>query len=109
MVCLAPQLFLLGYLDANAGAAQSSSFHLAHLVLQPLPCGMSFPPQLPVSALPSGLDECFFYNSVVVGLPYSSISWQFWLFFVFKFVVCLLVVRGGTVCLPMLPSWPEVL
>ena len=30
-------------------------------------------------------------------------------FFVFKFVVVLLlVVRGGTVCLPMPPSWPEV-
>ena len=30
--------------------------------------------------------------------------------FVFKFVVVrLLVVRGGTVCLPMPPSWLEVL
>ena len=31
-------------------------------------------------------------------------------FFVFKFVaVLVLVVRGGTVCLPTPPSWPEVL
>ena len=31
------------------------------------------------------------------------------MFFVFKFVtVLLLVVGGGTVCLPMLPSWLEV-
>ena len=31
------------------------------------------------------------------------------LVFVFKFVVVLLlVVQGGTVCLPMPPSWPEV-
>ena len=33
---------------------------------------------------PTGLDECFFFNSLVVGLPYSSIFCQFWLFFVFK-------------------------
>ena len=29
--------------------------------------------------------------------------------FVFKFVVVLFVVQGGTVCLPMPPSWLEVL
>ena len=39
---------------------------------------------LPVSAPPTGLDECFFFISLVVGLPYSLISCQFWLFFVFK-------------------------
>ena len=40
---------------------------------------------------------------------HSSIFCQFWLFFVFKFVVVLLlVVRGGTVCLPKPPSLPEV-
>ena len=34
--------------------------------------------------------------------------WQFWLFFVFKLVVILLlVVRESRVFLPMLPSWPE--
>ena len=42
---------------------------------------------LPVSAPPTGLDEYFFFISLVVGLPYSSIFCQFWLFFVFK---CLL-------------------
>ena len=52
---------------------------------------------LPISAPPTGLGECFLI-SLVVGLPYSSIFCQFWLFFVFKFVVALfLVVRGGTV------------
>ena len=40
--------------------------------------------QLRVSTPPTGLDECFFFNSLVVGLPYSSIFCQFWLFFVFK-------------------------
>ena len=37
-------------------------------------------PQLPLSAPPTGMDECFFLNSSVVGLPYSSIFWQFWVF-----------------------------
>ena len=56
-----------------------------------------------------GLDECFFFNSLVVRLSYSLIFCQFWLFFVFKFVVVLLlVVGGGTVCLPTPPSWLEV-
>ena len=42
--------------------------------------------QLPVSALPTSLDECFF-NSLVVRLPYSSIFSQSWLVFVFKFLL----------------------
>ena len=32
---------------------------------------------LPVSTPPTSLDECFFFNSSDVGLPYSSIFWQF--------------------------------
>ena len=77
-------------------------------VLQPQPCQESCLPQLPISAPPTGLDECFF-SSLVVGLPYSLIFCQFWLFFVFKFVVVLLLVmQGGTVCLPTPPSWLEV-
>ena len=56
----------------------------------------------------TGLDECFFFKSLAFGLPYSLIFWQFWLFFVFKFVVVvLLIVRGGRVYLPTLPSWLE--
>ena len=42
-------------------------------VFQPLPCHVSSLPWLPVSAPPTCLDECFF-NSLVVRLPYSSIS-----------------------------------
>ena len=61
-----------------------------------------------VSTPPTGLDECSFFNSLVVRLPYSSMFCQFWLIFVFKFVVVLLlVIRGGTVCLPTPPSWLE--
>ena len=40
--------------------------------------------RLPVSAPPTSLDECFFFISLVVRLPYSLIFCQFWLFFVFK-------------------------
>ena len=97
VVCLAPQLFLLVYLHTKTWDCP---------VRQPPPCRDS---SLPVSTPPTGLDECFFFNSLVVGLPYSSIFCQFWLFFDFKFVVVLLwVVQGGTVYLPMPPSWPEV-
>ena len=100
----------------KCATAWSTSHHLTWCanhpwptsVLQPLPCCKSFPPRLPISALPTDLDECFFFKSLVVGLTYSLIFWQFWLFFVFKFVVLLLVVQGGKVYLPMSPSWPEV-
>ena len=42
---------------------------------------------LPVSTSPTCQDECFFFISLVVGLPYSSIFCQFWLFFVFKLLL----------------------
>ena len=75
-------------------------------VLQPLPCHTSSPTQLPVSDPHTGRDKCFFFISFVVGLPYSSIFWQFLLLFVFKFVVVLLLVRQGSKAyLPMLPSF----
>ena len=45
------------------------------------------PAWLPVSAPPIGLDECFFFISWVVGLPYSSIFCQFQWFFVFKLLL----------------------
>ena len=66
------------------------------LVLQPPPCPSPLHP-LPISAPPTDLVECFFFNSLIVGLPYSLIFQQFWLLFLFKFVVVLLVVRSGTV------------
>ena len=42
---------------------------------------------LPISAPLTSLDECFFFISLVVGLPYSSIFCRFWLFFVFKLLL----------------------
>ena len=49
------------------------------------PPATTFPGVL--SAPPSCLDECFFFISLVVGLPYHSIFCQFWLFFVLKFLL----------------------
>ena len=48
---------------------------------QPPPCCESPLTWLPISAPPTSLDECFFFNSLVVTLPYSLVFWQFWLFF----------------------------
>ena len=42
------------------------------------------PTQLPIFTPSTILDECVFFNSLVVRLSYSSIFCQFWLFFVFK-------------------------
>ena len=79
------------------------------LTLQLPPCSTSSPARLPVYTPPTSLDECFFFNFLFVGLPYRSIFWQFWLFFVFKCIVLLLVVQRDKVYLLMPPSWPEVL
>ena len=81
-----------------------------HLLLQPPPCQIhQLLPCLPrssshflatsplcqllISAPLTCLDECFFFNSLVVGLPYSSIFWQFCFLFLnllllFFFLLC---------------------
>ena len=67
---------------------------------------MSSLPLLPISAPPTSLNECFF-NSLIVGVPWSLIFWHFWLFIVFKLVfIFLLVVWGSKAFLPMPPSRP---
>ena len=93
-VCFAPLPFLPVYLCVNVGpqglpattlwglpaAAWPAPFHNPPplWVRQPPPCHESSPPRLPVSAPPMCLDECFFFISLVVGLPCSSIFCQFW-------------------------------
>ena len=95
-VCFAPPPFLLVYLCTNVGLqclpATTLWSLLAAVLPVPfhnpppgwvcllLPCRESSPPQLPVSVPPTGLDECFFFISLVVRLPYSSILCQFCLF-----------------------------
>ena len=102
-VCFAPLLFLPVYLCENVGpqglpattlcgllaAAWTAPFHNPppRWIHQPQPCCESSPPQLPVSSAPTSLDECFYFISLVVGLPCSLIFCQFWLFFVFKLLL----------------------
>ena len=91
----------------KCGTACSASHCLSYLVLQGQPCHVSSLPWLPVSTPPTGLDECFFFISLVVGLPYSMIFWKFWLFFVFKFCCPSFGCTRSKVYLPMPPCWPE--
>ena len=87
MVCFVPLLFLPVYLCANVRSQgllvvtlpapfipQSTSLWV------PPRCHKTCAPRLPVSAPPSGLDECFFFISLVVRLQCGSIFCQFWLF-----------------------------
>ena len=107
VIYLTPKLFLLIYPHTNAGPPTLPAASLP----SPPATTLLYVLSIPAARLtpPTSLDECFFFNSLVVGLPYSSILWQFWLFFVFKFVIVLiLVVRGYNVYLLTPPSWLEV-
>ena len=75
-------------------------FHHQHLSA---PHGVSSP----VSAPPTCLDECGFFKSLVVRLPYTLIFWQFW---ALRFSCnSFAVTWGSKVYLPMPPSWLEVM
>ena len=94
-------------LSLSTRKCETAICYLVHWVYQPLPGHASSLPQLPISAPLPSLDEYLFFNSLVVGLLYSLIFWQSWLFFVFKFVVLLLVIWRGKVyylCLHLGPS-----
>ena len=102
-VCFAPPPFLPVYLCANVGSQGLSATTLWGLlaaawpapfhnlppgwICQLPPCRESSLPQLPISAPPTGLDECFCFISLVVGLPCGSIFCHFLLFFVFKLLL----------------------
>ena len=93
MVCFVPPPFLPVYLCANVGPQGLLAVPLPTSSHNPPPWWVHQPPlhcesslpQLPVSTPPTGLDECFFFISLVVGLPCSSIFCQFWLFL---FLIC---------------------
>ena len=65
----------------KCGTAPFASFHLtlctSHHPVCPSPLVAAFQessaPQLPICTPPTCLDECFFFNSLVVRLPYSLI------------------------------------
>ena len=84
--------------SASSHLAWSTSHPFAHLGLSAAALLGVLSAWLPISAPPISLDECFFFNSWVVRLPYSLISCQFWLFFVFKLVVVLLFVVWEAQC-----------
>ena len=102
-VCFTPPPFLPVYLYVNVGPRVCPPTTLWGLLAAVWPAPLhnppphrvrqlptrheSSPPRLPVYAPPTGLDECFFFISLVVGLPYSLILCQFWLFFVFKLLL----------------------
>ena len=90
----------------KCGTTCSTSWCLATPVLQPPPFYKSSPPWLPLSALPTVLDECFFI-SLVVGfhtIRFSGSSGYFlFLNLLFFFRLC-----EEVMCIPTLPSWPEV-
>ena len=112
-VSLTPTMFLPVYLCANVGPwshrLPSSSHNPPCLWVQPHCCESS-PRWLPVSSTPpTGLDEFFFFISLVVGLLWGSLFCQFWLFFVFKLLLSFFwLCKEAAVCLPMPPSWPEL-
>ena len=54
-----------------------------HPVCQLPSCCEPSPPRLSVSAPLTSLNECFFFNSLVVGFPYSLIFWQLCVYFLF--------------------------
>ena len=92
-----------GFILSKCGALGSASHHLVGSASCSLACPVPQsttllrPPAatlpqvlytwLPVSTPPTSLDECFFFISLVVGLPYSRIFCQFWSFFVFKLLL----------------------
>ena len=103
---LFPQLFLLVLIhctlmwDHQVHVLQLPRCHLHHR-LTTLHCVLSTPPIC--------VDECFFFKSLVVRLPYSLIFWQLWLvlYFFRSVVILLMVLQGGEVNLPMPSSFQE--
>ena len=86
--CLTSQLQLCPPCSTIQHFAGSTSCCLARVLSAPLP----------ISAPPTNLDECFFFISLVVGLPYSSIFCQVWLFFVFKLFLSFVWLCGESQC-----------
>ena len=65
------------FIHSKCGTTHAANYLLAC----PAPPAAALPRVLSVpaaiSASPTSLNECFFFNSLVVRLPFSSIFWQF--------------------------------
>ena len=93
---LSPALWV--YLCANVGpqgllVVRLPALYIPHSAsLGPATAMRVLSTLVPISAPPTGLDVCFFFIYLVLDfLPFDFLS--------------VLVVRGGTVCLPTPPSW----
>ena len=82
---LFPHAGALGLHQLQPCPPRSTNCHLSGSASRCLAASPLF--QAAVSAPPTGLDECVVFISLVVGLPYSLIFCQFWLFFVFKLLL----------------------
>ena len=90
---LQPEFLRLYFPTLEPWVGQFVSLPSCSLSLSVFKCATPGPPaaalphvlsaQLSISTPPTGLDKCFFFNSLVVGLPCRLIFWQFWLFFLF--------------------------
>ena len=101
---ISPSLF-----THKSGTSQSTSHCSTCPSLRAAALPQVLSAHLPVSTPATSPHECFFFNSLFVRLPCSLVFWQFWLFFIFKLVVILLlVVRGSKAYLPTPPSCLEL-
>ena len=61
-----------------------------------------------LSAPPTSLDKCFFFNSLVVRLPCSLILRQYWLFLFLNWLLSFFLLCKGAERIPTPPSWLEL-
>ena len=79
------------YITLEGGTTLSAGHcrhHHTTTMLHPLPSPCPGFPSPPLQSIWMNYD---FFKSMVVGLPYSLIFWQFWVFFVLRLVVILLM------------------
>ena len=93
-----------GLFAHKCGTTQSTSCRLAWSSSHCLAKSPLLSTWLPIFVPPTSLGECFFFNSLVVGLQYSSIFCQSGDFFVFKFVVVFSVVQAHAWVAGQVPS-----
>ena len=107
---LAPKVSLPLFIPPHVNAGPSMPVRLPPLSHCTTPHLLTSPLHLHVSALPTHLDECGFFKSLIVGFPYSLIFWQFWVLFCSLVVIlfCCCIRRWSLLCLHL--DWkPQVL
>ena len=95
--CFAPPQFLPVHLHANVRPPCS----------QTPPCRESSPPRLTISAPPTGMEECFFFNSWLSDFCTVRFSGSSGCFLFLNCCPSFGCARRQSV-LPTPPSWPEV-